>query len=57
MIPMKTGDQVKTDRRDSAMLARLHRAGKLTVWMPDVALELSRILGDRADQAAWLSVG
>jgi len=33
MIPRKPGDRVKTDRRDSQMLARLHRAGELTsVW-------------------------
>ncbi len=30
MIPRKQGDRVKTDRRDSEMLARLHRAGELT---------------------------
>ena len=30
MIPRKPGDRVKTDRRDSQMLARLHRAGELT---------------------------
>ena len=36
LIPKKVGDRVKTDRRDSLMLARLHRAGELTaVWIPD----------------------
>ena len=30
LIPKKAGDRVKTDRRDSLMLARLHRAGELT---------------------------
>ena len=30
MIPQKPGDRVKTDRRDAAKLARLHRAGELT---------------------------
>lgn len=36
LIPKKAGDRVKTDRRDSMMLARLHRAGELTaVWVPD----------------------
>lgn len=35
LIPKKAGDRVKTDRRDSMMLARLHRAGELTaVWLP-----------------------
>jgi hypothetical protein len=27
---MKSGDRVKTDRRDAVMLAKLHRAGELT---------------------------
>jgi len=36
LIPVKSGDRVKTDRRDATMLARLHRAGELTsVWVPD----------------------
>ena len=30
LIPKKSGDHVKTDRRDAVMLARLHRAGELT---------------------------
>ena len=30
LIPRKAGDRVKTDRRDSESLARLHRAGELT---------------------------
>jgi len=35
LIPKKPGDKVKTDRRDSLSLARLHRAGELTaVWVP-----------------------
>jgi hypothetical protein len=34
LIPMKAGDRVKTDRRDAAMLAKLHRAGELTVTCP-----------------------
>jgi transposase len=29
--PVRTGDRVKTDRRDAAKLARLYRAGELTV--------------------------
>ena len=29
MIPKRSGDRVKTDRRDAQMLARLHRAGEL----------------------------
>jgi transposase len=40
VIPRKAGERVKTDRRDSLMLARLHRAGELTaVWGPDDAQE------------------
>ena len=30
LIPSKTGDRVKTDRRDSEGLTRLHRANELT---------------------------
>jgi transposase len=34
-IPRRTGDRVKTDRRDSESLARLYRAGELTaVYVP-----------------------
>lgn len=45
LIPRKAGDRVKTDRRDSEMLARLHRAGELTaVWVPDDAQEALRDL-------------
>jgi transposase len=45
LIPKKAGDRVKTDRRDSLSLARLHRAGELTpVWVPDVAQEALRDL-------------
>ena len=45
LIPVKTGDRVKTDRRDAVMLAKLHRAGELTaVWVPDAAHEAMRDL-------------
>lgn len=45
LIPKKPGDRVKTDRRDSLSLARLHRAGELTaVWVPDEAQEALRDL-------------
>src|SRR6516164_8580214 len=34
LIPKRAGDRVKTDRRDAASLAKLHRAGELTaVWV------------------------
>ena len=45
LIPMKSGDRVKKDRRDALMLAKLYRAGKLTaVWVPDAAHEAMRDL-------------
>jgi transposase len=45
LIPKKPGDRVKTDRRDSMMLARLLRAGELTaVWVPDGLQEALRDL-------------
>lgn len=45
LIPKKAGDRVKTDRRDSLSLARLHRAGELTaVWVPDGEQEALRDL-------------
>lgn len=54
LIPKKAGDRVKTDRRDSLMLARLHRAGELTaVWVPDdeheALRDLTRARGDLKD--------
>ncbi len=45
LIPTKPGDRVKTDRRDSENLARLHRAGELMpVWVPDQEQEAMRDL-------------
>ena len=45
MIPKRSGDRVKTDRRDSQMLARLHRAGELRpIYVPDDADEAMRDL-------------
>jgi transposase len=45
LIPKKVGDRVKTDRRDSLLLARLHRAHELTaVWVPEGAQEALRDL-------------
>ena len=45
LIPKRAGDRVKTDRRDAAGLARLHRAGELTaVWVPDAKHEATRDL-------------
>jgi len=50
--PWKTGDRVKTDRRDALKLARNYRAGELTaVWVPDAEHEALRDLV-RAREAA-----
>lgn len=45
LVPVKTGDRIKTDRRDAEKLARSYRAGDLTpVWVPDEAHEALRDL-------------
>ena len=45
MLPKKTGDRVKTDRRDAIQLARLMRSGDLTpVYVPAVQDEAIRDL-------------
>lgn len=45
MIPRRSGDRVKTDRRDAQQLARLHMAGLLTpIWIPDETEEAMRDL-------------
>ena len=45
LIPSRSGDRVKTDRRDALKLARLHRAGELTaVNVPDASDEAMRDL-------------
>lgn len=45
LVPVRSGDRVKTDRRDAERLARCHRAGDLTaVWVPDAAHEALRDL-------------
>jgi len=59
LIPKKSGDRIKTDRRDAMMLARLYRAGELSpVYVPrseDEAMrDLSRARADakRAERKA-----
>ncbi len=59
LIPKRPGDRIKTNRRDSQSLARLHRAGELAaIYVPapeDEAIrDLSRARGDvlRARQKA-----
>jgi transposase len=45
LIPKRSGERIKTNRRDAATLARLHRAGELTgVWAPDADHEAVRDL-------------
>jgi transposase len=45
VIPRKSGDRQKNDKRDAASLAVLHRGGLLTaVWVPDAAHEAMRDL-------------
>ena len=45
LIPKTAGDRVKTDRRDSLMLARLLRAGEPTeIWIPDGLQGACRVL-------------
>lgn len=56
MIPRRSGDRQKNDKRDAADLAVLHRGGLLTaVWVPDPAHEAMRDL-IRARQAAVRTV-
>lgn len=52
LIPVKSGDRVKTNRRDAEKLARCYRSGDLTpVWVPDASHEALRDLV-RAREAA-----
>jgi len=52
LVPVKSGDRVKTNRRDAEKLARCYRSGDLTpVWVPDAAHEALRDL-IRAREAA-----
>lgn len=45
LIPKKSGERIKNDRRDAKQLARLHRAGELTaVYVPDRQDEAMRDL-------------
>jgi transposase len=52
MVPKKSGDRVKTDRRDAVNLARLERAGELTaVYVPQVEDEAMRDLSRAREDA------
>ena len=45
LIPKKSGERIKNDKRDAKMLARLHRAGELSaVYVPDLQDEAIRDL-------------
>jgi transposase len=45
LVPVKSGDRVKTNRRDAEKLARCYRSGDLTaIWVPDGAYEALRDL-------------
>src|SRR3990170_29249 len=50
-MPKRSGDRVKTDRRDGDALARLHRAGEITaIYLPDDTDEAMRdLVRARAD--------
>jgi transposase len=58
-IPRKSGDRIKTDRRDALNLARLHRSGELTaVYVPATEDEAMRDLTrSREDAVKALRVG
>jgi hypothetical protein len=52
LIPKRSGERIKTNRRDAVTLARLHRAGELTgVWTPDAAHEAVRDLVRAREEA------
>ena len=52
--PRRSGDRVKSDRRDAVNLARLHRAGELTaVWVPDEQTEAMRDLTRAREDAKY----
>jgi len=45
LIPSRSGDRVKTDKRDAVRLARLHRAGELSaIYVPEATDEAIRDL-------------
>lgn len=55
MVPKRSGDRVKTDRRDSLTLARLHRAGELrAIYVPDASDEALRDLVRAREDAVML---
>jgi len=56
LIPKKSGDRIKNDRRDAKMLARLHRADELTaVFVPDAQDEAMRDLNRAREDAVMVA--
>jgi len=56
MIPKRSGDRVKTNRRDSVTLVKLLRAGELrAIWVPDTVHEAVRDL-TRAREVAMIDL-
>jgi transposase len=55
-IPKRSGDRIKTDRRDGNALARLHRAGELTaIYVPTAEDEALRDLVRAREDAVGVS--
>lgn len=55
-IPKRSGDRIKTDRRDGNALARLHRAGELTaIFVPTAEDEALRDLVRAREDAVGVS--
>ncbi len=55
-MPKRSGDRIKTDRRDGKALARLHRAGELTaIYIPTADDEALRALVRAWEDAVGLS--
>ena len=55
-MPKRSGDRIKTDRRDGDALARLHRAGELTaIYIPTADDESLRDLVRAREDAVGLS--
>ena len=55
-MPKRSGDRIKTDRRDGNTLARLHRAGELTaIYIPTADDEALRDLVRAREDAVGLS--
>jgi len=56
LIPKKSGDRIKNDRRDAKMLARLNRADELTaVFVPDAQDEAMRDLNRAREDAVMVA--